>query len=85
MKTKIVLDVKLERSQGMKSWHAGFFGKEEMGKPVKYNMFCGELSDMFLHKESLELFGYFRGLKQHLFGVFRGLKYGEPFWSFQGP
>ena len=36
------------------------------------------------HKESLELFGCFRGLKQHLFGVFRGLKYGRTFLEFSG-
>ena len=36
------------------------------------------------HKESLELFGCFRGLKQHLSGVFRGLKYGRTFLEFSG-
>jgi hypothetical protein len=34
------------------------------------------------HKESLELFGCFRGLKHHLFSIFRGLKYGRTFLEF---
>jgi hypothetical protein len=36
------------------------------------------------HKESFQLFGCFRDLKQQLFGIFRGLKYGRTILEFSG-
>ena len=46
----------------------------------------GILCSIGFHKEALELFGCFMGLKQHIFDVFRGLKYGRTvFLSFQTP
>jgi hypothetical protein len=44
-------------------------------KPPSLGLAELNMTKILLHKQSLELFGCFRGLKQHLFGVFRGLKY----------
>ena len=41
--------------------------------------------DIVLHKESLGLFGFLRGLKQPLFGILRPLKLGKAFLEFWGP
>jgi hypothetical protein len=51
---------------------------------MQHNLYLLLLTFILWHKEPLELFGCFWGIKQHLFGVFKGQYYGRTFLEFSG-
>ena len=55
-------------------------------KTTFYSSLVNNVTRRTTHKESVDHFGYFRGLNMSLFGIFRLLKkIKDPFWSFQAP